>query len=211
MKKLAFILLIPLWCWSQEIKDIPYENREWYQFKQDDLSLKPIDTPEEWVIGSTNYLINIHESATYLLYESIDSIIDYPVKVRYHEWEVPFKYSMYNFHDTIPVILVSQYWDVGEEKCGCINELVDLLFNPMFVIYDNISLGDLLKSDRLKEYQIVFYNTINEQPYSTIYQHELVVYYKLKWNPLLKSHRKTHKGTYMIPFKEVVLDNTQMD
>lgn len=28
---------------------------------------------------------------------------------------------------------------------------------------------------------------------------------------LLKSHRETHKGTYMIPFNEVILDNEQRD
>lgn len=211
MKELLLLLLLPILGWSQEIKDIPYTESDWYIFRQSDLQLIMIDTPEEWVIQSTTYEINVHEAATSLLYDKIDTVIQYKEELRYINWETAFKYSMYYFHDTLPTILVSEFWDVEEENCGCLEQLVETIFSEGNIIYSNITLGDILKSKRLKEYELVFYNTINEQPYSTTYQHELVVYYKLKWNPLLKSHRKTHKGTYMIPFKEVVLDNTQTD
>lgn len=211
MKKLLLLLLLPILGWSQEIKDIPYIERDWYKFRQSDLELVMIDTPEEWVIQSTPYMVNIHGVATFLLYGKLDSILKYKEELRYINWEIAFKYSMYYYHDTLKTILVSEFWDDEEENCGCVDHLLEAIFSEGNIIYKNITLGDVLKSKRLKEYELVFYNTLNKQPNSTIYQHELVVYYKLKWNPLLKSHRETRKGIYIIPFKEVVLDSTQMD
>lgn len=210
MKKLFLILLLPLLGFSQQTSKAPYGDREWFKFKQSDLSLTSIEQPEDWVIESTDYKIVVHGSATILLREGIDSITKRN-PMEYVHWDIPFLYSMYHFHNDRQEILVSEYYSEEEENCGCDGQLLEQIFSDDYVLYEDITIGDMLKSERLKEYGVVFYNTKKITDSSHIYQHELVVYYKAKFNPLIKSQRKTRKLTYMIPFQEVVINEEQKD
>ena len=206
MKKLFLILVLPLLGFSQEIQDVPYGDRDWFRFKESNLTLTPIDHPEDWVIESSDYQIVVHGSATILLRQGIDSITKRD-PLEYTHWDIPFLYSMYFFHNDREEILVSEYYSEEEENCGCDGELLEQIFSDDYVLYGDITIGDMLKSERLKEYGVVFYNTKKTTDNSHIYQHELVIYYKAKMNPFIKSQRKTRKVTYMIPFQEVLIDN----
>ena len=206
MKEIFFIiLLIPTLIWGQKIKEFPYSERDWFIFNRSELSLQMIDEPEELVIESTPYQIVINGVITHLLYGKIDKIIGYGGDIRYIDWRVAFEYSMFHFHNDTSKILVSEVWYEGEENCICLNQLIECIFDSENKVYKNISLGDILKSKRLKKYELVFYNTINKQHNSVTYQHELVIYYKLRWNPLLKKHRETRKGVYMLSNDKIVL------
>lgn len=202
MKQLL-ILLFPLLGLAQQIQKAPYHDREWFKFKQSDLTLTWIEQPEDWIIESTDYQIVVHGSATILLREGIDSITKRDF-MEYMHWDIPFLYSMYHFHNDRQDILVSEYYSEEDENCGCDGQLLEQIFNDDYVLYGDITIGDMLKSERLKEYGVVFYNTHETIDGSQTYQHELVIYYKAKFNPFIKSQRKTRKLTYMIPFQEVV-------
>tara|TARA_Y100000389_G_scaffold123881_1_gene121214 strand:+ start:44 stop:673 length:630 start_codon:yes stop_codon:yes gene_type:complete len=209
MKKLFLILLLPLLGFSQQTSKAPYGDREWFKFKQSDLTLTSIEQPEDWVIESTDYKIVVHGSVTILLRQGIDSITKRSL-MEYVHWDIPFIYSMYHFHNDRQEILVSEYYS-EEENCECDGQLLEQIFSDDYVLYGDITLGDMLKSERLKEYGVVFYNSKKTTDSSEIYQHELVVYYKAKFNPLIKLQRKTRKLTYMIPFQEVVINEEQKD
>ena len=210
MRKLLLILVLPLLGFSQQTIKAPYGDREWFKFKQSDLTLTSIEQPEDWVIESTDYKIVVHGSATILLRQGIDSITGRS-PMEYVHWDIPFIYSMYHFHNDRQEILVSEYYSEEEENCGCDGQLLEQIFSDSYVLYGDITIGDMLKSERLKEYGVVFYNTEKITDSSHIYQHELVVYYKAKFNTLIKSQRKTRKLTYMIPFQEVVINEEQKD
>ena len=205
MKQLLIILIFPIIGLSQQIQKAPYSDRDWYLYKKSDLTVSWIEQPEEWVIDAYDYHAVVHGSTTILLREAIDSITNRSFD-DYTIWETALSYSMYLFHPEHDDIIVSEYFNDEEENCGCVDQLLDELFDNENIIYGDMTIGDMLKSNRLKEYAIVFYNTIHYENGLEIYQQELVIYYKAKFNPLIKSQRKTRKLTYMIPFKEVVID-----
>jgi hypothetical protein len=198
--KLKFILLISFKVFSQEIIEIPFEEREYFLFNKENLTIKPIKV-DSFLIENNKYTISVHEGTTFFLKEMIDSVINYKSE-DYWEWQFPFKLSMYFFHDSLENILLFSHFN--EDECECTNSLLEEVFDEQQKVYKNISIGDLLKSDKLKKYHIVFYNTVNEKEDKTIYQHELVIWVDLKFNPFIKSQRKTRRITYMIPFQEAI-------
>lgn len=198
--KLISILFIYFNIFSQEIINIPIEEREYFLFNKENLTIKPIEI-DSFLIEKNKYTISVHEGTTFLLKEMIDSIINYKSE-DYWEWQFPFKLSMYFFHDSLENILLFSHFN--EKECECINSLMEQIFNEQQKVYKNISIGDLLKSEKLKKYHIIFYNTTNKKEDKTIYQHELVIWVDLKFNPFIKSQRKTRRITYMIPFQEVI-------
>lgn len=206
MKKLFLILLLPLLGFSQKVGDIIDADIYWYSFNQSNLffDLSQISKPNDSIIRSSDYTIVIHGNTTINLMEFVGITIGFTEFRDWDwDWDETFIESMLSFHSDREDVLLCEYY-TSTDDCDCVEDLASKLFSDENILYDDITIGDMLKSKRLKEYGVVFYTTIETVGSSEIYQEELVVYYKAKFNPFIKSERKTRKITYMIYFEEVV-------
>lgn len=193
---------------SQEIsvRNFQFDEWEYYIYSTDNLRFKEHDNITQFEVDNVNFSISVHGGMSYTLMEFFNEYRVYKDVENYNNLLSALIFPLYN--DTIKNILVKINY--SDDNCDCLNSLVESILDNKLIVYGDVTIGDIIMSDRLKYYEICFYNTKNELRLKNEYQHRISIYYKQRmdiFDWLNKTKRKTRTGWYTIVFPLITLNN----